>query len=466
MWIGTTGARMVADRKIGLLAAAAAVTVAVGAGVALSNHHDEAPSGAANLGTRPSGQGGQAAVDASTGATMPTPDATFPATTTPQVPITITPLPPPPPAATDRLPHAGVAPGAPTTSSTGAGAGAISAEYEQAVSTVGVDAHSAARPDEFITMHRSDGPGWLASDGTLSTRLPDGRVLWLYGDTIIGNAANGRITHSDGFMRNSMVVQDGTERTTLIKRDATGAAVGSILPRIPGEWYWPGQPFIEGDAVKFLVGRVHMTEEGAPGWNFAGSGADLVTLDANDLSLRSIEPFTNDTKVTWGGDILQDGDWTYMTGTYDDEEWSPALVVARAPAGQFGPSTMEYWNGESWTHDPASVKPITHASDVTMLRTDNGFALVTQGFPFGRQILVQNAPRPEGPWSEPRQVGEIPPLPEHSITYGGKTHPEYSDGDQLLFSYNINRDDGTISPELGAYRPSFISIPRDKLNAP
>ena len=51
------------------------------------------------------------------------------------------------------------------------------------------------------------GPGWLGGDATYSTALPDGSEDFVFGDTLLGNAAtNGRITSFKGIVHDSELV--------------------------------------------------------------------------------------------------------------------------------------------------------------------------------------------------------------------------------------------------------------------
>ncbi len=47
-----------------------------------------------------------------------------------------------------------------------------------------------ATPDEALDRFWAPrGPGWTGGDGGWSVPLPDGRVLWLFGDSFLGRVA-------------------------------------------------------------------------------------------------------------------------------------------------------------------------------------------------------------------------------------------------------------------------------------
>jgi len=65
-------------------------------------------------------------------------------------------------------------------------------------------------------MFRKDIGGWIAADATYSIYLPDGRTLWLFGDTFIGEVEeDNSIAPGVVMIRNSAVIQDGDSLRTL-----------------------------------------------------------------------------------------------------------------------------------------------------------------------------------------------------------------------------------------------------------
>src|SRR4029450_2263106 len=58
---------------------------------------------------------------------------------------------------------------------------------------------------------------WTGADSTASVLLPDGRIVWLFSDTLLGavNADHSRPRNSP-FINNSMVVQDGSAPTATL----------------------------------------------------------------------------------------------------------------------------------------------------------------------------------------------------------------------------------------------------------
>lgn len=56
---------------------------------------------------------------------------------------------------------------------------------------------------------------WTGADGTQVTQLNDGDYLWTFGDTYLGPAVARQDLFNNSFIRNSMVVQNGSAFTTI-----------------------------------------------------------------------------------------------------------------------------------------------------------------------------------------------------------------------------------------------------------
>ena len=72
------------------------------------------------------------------------------------------------------------------------------------------------------------------------------------------------------------------------------------------------------------------------------------------------------------------------------------------------------------------------------------------------------APRPEGPWSEPRTVYSVPDLsrsPQY-FSYAGKAHPELATRpNDLVITYAVNSSDfGDHFRDEDLYWPRFIRV--------
>ena len=105
------------------------------------------------------------------------------------------------------------------------------------------------RDQEFIDLFTRYGDGWTGADATYSILLPDGRTLWMFGDTFLGTVNPDRSRQPIGLTRNTFVVQDGDELTTYVQPD--GKAF--VKPENDSWWYWPTDGIVYNDTLQILL---------------------------------------------------------------------------------------------------------------------------------------------------------------------------------------------------------------------
>jgi hypothetical protein len=336
-------------------------------------------------------------------------------------------------------------------------------------------ATKASDPASFAALLNTRGPGWAAADGTISIPLPDGKALWLFGDTLVNlPQPDGSLKLNADFVRNSAILHDGANATTLLT--GTNKDAGDFLkPADPNEWYWPGSGIVEGDELIVFMGRVRKTAEGSPGWNFEGVGSDMVRLDLHDLSVKGRTPMPEGapgTKTDWGSAVVEDAGHTYVYGFRGnpDDPYQRESVVARTATDHLKDGAFEYWDGAAWSTDPAKAAPVATglSNSYSVTRTPNGrFAMVSQEVFFGTKLNVRTADSPEGPWSDWHTVDEGPTKGPNQISYNAQVHPTFTADGKMLASWNINTDNGRLPgpDELDGYRPVFRAIDVDAIEA-
>ena len=167
---------------------------------------------------------------------------------------------------------------------------------------------------EFASMN---GAGWTGGDAAWSARLPDGRDVWLFGDTLLGGVqSSGRRDPQAPMVRNSIVVaeRDGGRRTVVGGDDAHPQ---SLVPGAgPDDWYWPGPPVVSRSRLQ--VPMAHIVRTGPGGWDFKAAGSSR-----------------------------------------NDGAMSKAAFVARV-RGRDLSKRWWYWDGSSWSPDPGAASPVVH----------------------------------------------------------------------------------------------------------
>jgi hypothetical protein len=339
---------------------------------------------------------------------------------------------------------------------------------------------------------------WTGGDGTHSVRLPDGRVLWLFSDTYLGQVHGPPNPVGESYawrdtsaplVRNSAVVmsKDGRLETTLST---------PVFPDPgPGRWRWPVAARVEprspGSAEQVVRVLLWTRTVGQAPWIYGvPTSTEVATLSLPDLRLEGVTTVLDQSSVTdpsrrvlFGTSTVDAGAWTYVFGGDDGQAASrPAsqAYVARVPRGRLGqPAAWEYWDGDGWA---VRARPGPVLGDGRRTGVGSAFTVVRDG---GTYVLFTMAAgtaglttitsywacAPTGPWHGPTRSFS-PSLPQGQVAaYNPQAHAALSDGDRLVLSYDVNWLDTTggvsaqanLSRNVALYRPRFVTL---RLGAP
>jgi hypothetical protein len=318
------------------------------------------------------------------------------------------------------------------------------------------------------------GPGqWSGADGTGSVRLPDGRVAWFFSDTYLGPVSRDGSRTANGFVHNSLVLQDGDRLATVPADTPVNPPYGT-----PG-WYWAGAGFVEGGR---LVEFYHRMNGSGGAWDFTEQGVALATFTLPGLRLESVRelpaawPPPGRTPIMWGAGLFEHGPWTYVYGYrgHLDRPGHPKwLYVARAPRGRVAdPASWSYDTGAGWSANPAQAAelPTPVDSGFGIARVGDGYALVTRrpSADFGDGAIIAYLARsPSGPFraADSALVYRAPETASGWYVYQARVHPQLAGHDRIVMSYNVNTSlvDGDCTPQnlrqAAVYRPRFVSVP-------
>ncbi len=302
----------------------------------------------------------------------------------------------------------------------------------------------------------SSGPGWTGGDGAYSTGLPNGKSLWLFGDSFHGTVEpDGSRTPGGAFVRNSLVLQTGDLLETLA---VAGRPDGFLEPTHGDAWYWPADATVEGGRVRIFAARMVTTGTGA--WDFHQVATDVVTLRRSDLREEgSPATVAAGGDVAWGVAVLEDDDWTYVYGV-EDRGFDKYAHLARAVAGNvLGP--WQYWTGQGWSSQAAASTRLFEgvSNQFSVMRRGDEYVLLSQAHTFGRDIFVMHADSPAGPWVDKTVVYTTPSWGADSYTYNAVAHPEFERNGAISVSYSLGTSDwGRLISQAELYRPRFIRV--------
>ena len=323
----------------------------------------------------------------------------------------------------------------------------------------------------FENKFMPDTVGFAGGDGVYSQLLPDGRTVWIFGDTFIGNLDKGNTRHKTDplYIRNSFVVFDGNQRITLQQGNPSDFRSMMIPPEVRDgtsgkteleRWYWPGDALVEEDRMYVFNSRFTQIDTGM--WDFQFEGTDVVEfglLEIQELRTLSLGNFN---EIHFGHAICETDSFTYIYGLKDGY-----AHAARAKTGNIL-GKWDYFTGQGWSDDfldAQSMVDFPGSEQFSVFPYLDQFIMVMQEGHLGRRIFAYTADTPVGPWSEGILVYETPlPGSSNLFTYNALAHPQFMKDNKLLISYNTNstRLEDHFEDAL-IYRPRFIRVPMEMI---
>lgn len=315
-----------------------------------------------------------------------------------------------------------------------------------------------------------DLPLWQAGDIGASARLPDERIVWVFGDTVRGVGISPRI------VANSMLVTSG-----LCTSQVETSARGPVIPdRADGVVHWPmsvasvSRP--DGDFLVVITARIRRGVAGNFDFTYLGSSATVFEMPPGGAPrLRHQLDITPDSpaadQVNWGSAMTVSGDWLYVYGTRlpTRDSFGRALYAARAPVAEARDrSTWQFWDGAAWVSEQGSAAVILAArggvsQTLSVDAVDGHFVIVSKrDGDLGNAVYAWSSDSPVGPWSAQRGTRADFQDPSGQLKYAPLAHPGIALADgRLLISISRNTTDfGRLleDPTLG--RPVFAEIDR------
>jgi hypothetical protein len=251
--------------------------------------------------------------------------------------------------------------------------------------------------------------GWVAGDGSYPVQLPDRRVAWLFGDSLVHRADG-----ADVIVHNAIVVQDGSGRPRTLAGGTAGEPTDLIPPVQPGTWLWAASGFVESDRLMVFVEEFTRTPDGL-GFQ-ATNRRYLVPFQLPDLIMGSPLP-VYEGPVAWGHAVLVSGDWVYVYGNLERDGWTNLTYLARFGLGRSG-GYWQFWNGRDFDPNALAAAPIERGGGGELVAKvgsviswpdagGGGFAALTID-PFGTTIDLRFAPTPQGPWGASHVLYTLP----------------------------------------------------------
>jgi hypothetical protein len=330
----------------------------------------------------------------------------------------------------------------------------------------------AATPNTRLTgllnAYSDSSTGWTGADSTYSARLADGRQVWVFSDTFLGPVnPDGSRPRSTPFLNNSYVVATG-DRLTTVHGGTTADPTSLYTPADPTHWYWMGAALPAGGLLQQIL--VEFGRTGTGPWDFAWMGTSVARVAAGRLGGNPIDirPLPSGAGITWASWLQPVGGYLYIYGV-EDLGASKYLHVARVRGLDLS-GTWRYWAGSEWSTVEGDSVRVTGGvgNEYSVTPWAGRYLLVTQDTTelFSTKIVGYVADTPTGPFTGKTllyttpETGALGSYGNPNVyTYNPHVHPEYSDRERLVVSYNVNSLNGDdLYADVSIYRPRFIDV--------
>ena len=313
-------------------------------------------------------------------------------------------------------------------------------------------------------------------DGMYSILLPDGRSLFMMGDSYIGTVTNGQRSGSDHMYRNTYIVYNKGKVSAIYGANGNKNSSAAVPPEYPDEkkWYWPGHGFVDGN--KLYIFQTLMYQGSGDMWGFRYETTHILEYNLPDLELVKTTPipFNGSEDIHYGMAALKDGEYVYTYAQVDvTNDMNPIseVLVARSMMDNLY-TGWEYYTGSGWSTNASAAEklkgltsvPVSSQFNVFKLR--DKYVLLTQKKTFNSgEIYTFTADTPYGPWGNKQLIfktyeQDIP----HLFTYNAMAHPQFEKDGMLLISYNVNTEVFAEQfSDVSTYRPRFFWIEIDKI---
>lgn len=340
----------------------------------------------------------------------------------------------------------------------------------------------AVRPDTRLTglftrygndNRRTD--DWTGADGTYSVRLRDGRNLWVFSDTFLGQVNKDGTrppTTDDGgttpMPNNTFVVQRGAKLQTVhggTRKNPTAL----MPPRDKTHWYWAGDVTTAGHSVEVTYQEYERFGTGK--WDWRWSRNVVASFSQRNLSKPPVvHALPSAQGVAWASALRHDGGYTYVYGV-EDHDASKFMHLARVRGDSLLGKWEYYTAAGTWSaSEQDSAKMLEGvANEYSVSRRGNVYVLVTHDTTqrLGSEIVAYYSCTPYGPFVDKTHVYNTPETGADGtyhnanvFTYNAHAHPDIPrPGGGLVVSYNVNSFETTDTyKDVSLYRPRFLEL--------
>ncbi len=326
---------------------------------------------------------------------------------------------------------------------------------------------------------------WQGADAAYSIPLQDGRVVWIFGDTLYGDKREvsgnePRMVHNSLGISTCRNGKWNIEYS--IKRNENGGFDSFFKPqRNDGTYYWAldGVEYNHELWITLLCVRNKPNSDAfALGFEVCGTDIAHVTGINNDPQRWNIaySPLVDESlHANPSASALIEGDYVYIFTLY--EKGNRPQILTRIPLRGLGnpKKNLQYLGNDGKWHDglePDKAKVIMEkgASEMSVRyhpELKKWVAVMVDPQIFSDKVIFRTAPNMTGPWTSGNVIYQIPILQKSNpnydkdtFCYAGKEHPEFEKTGELLFTYVCNSmKPKKLETELNVYFPQVVIQP-------
>jgi hypothetical protein len=285
--------------------------------------------------------------------------------------------------------------------------------------------------------------GWIGGDGAYTVVLKHQRVLWLFGDTLLGAVHDAKRTDAT-MVNNTIGLQNGSGKDAVIGfrsgKGRDGKPTAFFTPTDGKGWFWPLAAVCESERLfVFLAHIAKGTDPGVFGFRQIGLWLAVIENATDEPQQWRIKqhplPFARFDRrrvQSWGSAVLAENDHLYIYGYQDQgkEIGSRKLLLARAPAGKLTDFTAwRFRTSDGWSEKVEEATPLVEglATEFSVHRISEGkgYLLVYTENGLGDRIIGRFARDATGPWSAPMLLYKCPEMARDKgvFCYAAKAHP-------------------------------------------
>ncbi|MBC7797571.1 MAG: carboxypeptidase regulatory-like domain-containing protein, partial [Pyrinomonadaceae bacterium] len=307
---------------------------------------------------------------------------------------------------------------------------------------------------------------------------------------------------------NSIVIRDhvtGELRTKTGAKDVTGYSLSYFAPllgTVNNSFFWMGDSIVvQVDAAGTKKLWVYLLEFDNTFKFFGSSVAQLSLPDLQIESVKSITPLTGTASpIYWGAGLWLEGEFgnrsLYIYGMDSTSKPGRKLPVVARVNPDLGfdaaadSTNWTVWNGSTWVSGlsnarliigaPGDLRNATNSisDEFSVTKVNVGgassYLLVgmdtTASFGSWKDVTIYSACNPQGPFSAKKVVYSTPETNSKKVpgmtadqnlfgvmfVYNPHFHPEFSDTNNMLISYNSNAGQSRDLLFADTYRPRFF----------